>query len=97
MPIPVTSTKIETTPIATAFGDTVCRDTVDVRSSVSATGQTSTQLMQVVHSSEMTVLTLSTLIRDGHAIAHLAQSIQLVGLRFILKGLSSAVIPSSAP
>jgi hypothetical protein len=45
----------------------------------------------------MTVLTLSTFIKEGHAFAHKLQSMQVPVLRLILDGLNNETIPSKAP
>jgi cytochrome c biogenesis factor len=53
--------------------------------------------MHDVHSSDHTVITLSTFIDEGHAFAQSPQSMQLVAFLFILFGLIKFNIPSSAP
>ncbi len=75
---PVTNIKIITTPIATTFLLILffCGSS-DFNSRVSLTGQTSTQFKQVEHSSDITVFTLSTFIKDGQALLQSPQSIQL--------------------
>src|SRR5512146_3316494 len=70
---------------------------INFKSRVSASGPASTQLRQVLHSSETTVLTLSTFMYEGQAFAHNPQSIQLTGFRLILLGLRNETIPSRAP
>src|SRR5690606_1928725 len=97
IPNPVTAIKITTTPIATAFLLLFFFEKTGLRSSVSATGQASTQLKHVLHSSEITVFTLSTLIDERHALAQSPQSIQLTGFLLILFGLNNDAIPRSAP
>ena len=79
------------------FLETFYLPTTGFNSSVSLTGQTSTQLMHVEHSSEITVLTLSTLINDGHAFAHKLQSMHDSLFLLIFSGLKIVKIPNNAP
>src|ERR1019366_186727 len=96
----VTAMNMDTTPIATHFllilNDFFAGSRVN-KSSVSSTGHASTQFMQVVHSSDQTVITLSTFIDEGHAFAQSPQSMQLAALRLILFGLIKFNTSRSAP
>ncbi len=60
--------------------------TCNEKSNVDATGQDSTQVIHPVHSTVLTVINLSTGIRDGQFLAHFPQSIQLSTFRRILNG-----------
>jgi len=53
--------------------------------------------MQLVHSSEKTVFTLSTLIEEGQALAQSEQSMHVFVLRLIFCGLSRESNPNKAP
>ena len=79
------------------FFETFLFPTADFKSRVFSTGQASTQLIQVEHSSEITVLTLSTFMKEGHALVHKLQSIQDSLFLLIFKGLSNERNPNKAP
>src|SRR5208283_6063279 len=60
-------------------------------------GQTATHSRQPVHSTDRICTSLSTGKADGHAFAHLPQSMHGSAFRRIFMGLSHAVSPSKAP
>ena len=64
---------------------------------VSFAGQTATHSRQLVHSAERIWMSLSTGSAAGQALAHLAQSMQVCGLRVIRNGLSHEASPRKAP
>jgi hypothetical protein len=53
--------------------------------------------MHEKHSSDRTVISLSTLINEGHAFVHNPQSMQLILFLLILLGLINETNPSNAP
>ena len=97
MPNPTIVKYIKIMPNAILLFGILFFEKTGFRSRVSLTGQASTQLIHVEHSSDTTLITLSTLINDGQALAHNPQSIQLTGLRLILLGLSNDANPKRAP
>lgn len=64
---------------------------------VFSTGQASMHKAQAVHSSEIILNGLWTLIKLGQTLVHFRQSVQLTGLRVTLTGLNKLRNPSSAP
>src|SRR6266487_3650117 len=78
---------IAATPAAIAHAGTFfLPPAIDMWSAPSA-GQDVTQRMQPVHSTEPIVISLSTARYDGHALAHLAQSMHSDTSRLIFSGL----------
>src|ERR1017187_5524486 len=68
-----------------------------LRVSVFFAGQTATHSRHPVHSAERICTSLSTGSAEGHALAHLAQSIHVSRLRVIRAGLNKDASPSKAP
>jgi hypothetical protein len=60
-------------------------------------GQTATHSKHPVHSTDRTCTSLSTGNADGHAFAHLAQSIHVLALRVICIGLRNETRPGKPP
>src|SRR6266513_2468465 len=65
--------------------------------SASAAGHWAMHSRQPVHSAEAMVISLSTGSADGHALAHLPQSMHADSLRRMRSGLAIAAKPISAP
>ena len=97
IPNPVIEIKMRMIPTTISFLLIGFLEKIFFTSKVFATGHASTQLKHEVHSSERTVNTLSTFIKEGHAFAQSSQSIQLVGVLLIFVGLKKAIKPSKAP